>query len=190
MTTSPQDSVTLLPPAAGQYVDAAKSTSMPLVSVVTPFYNTVDYLAACIRSVLGQTYPNFEYLLVNNCSTDGSLEVAERFAAVDKRIRLITNSHHLPQLPNYNAALARYHRTASTARSFRPTTRSNPFAWKKWSTRLSRAPGLVWLEARRCTALRRAFGAKNFNAVCFREKRRHVSDCWDFLRCSTEILRQ
>ena len=38
----------------------------PLVSVVTPFYNTAPYLPECIESVLGQTYGNFEYLLVNN----------------------------------------------------------------------------------------------------------------------------
>ena len=51
----------------------------PRVSVVTPFYNTAEYLAECIESVLAQTYTNFEYILVNNKSTDGSREIAERY---------------------------------------------------------------------------------------------------------------
>jgi glycosyltransferase involved in cell wall biosynthesis len=77
----------------------------PLVSVVTPFYNTADYLAECIESVLSQTYPNFEYILVNNRSTDESLGIAERYAAQDSRIRLHTNATFLSQVQNYNAAL-------------------------------------------------------------------------------------
>ena len=52
--------------------------SQPLVSVVTPFYNTADYLGECIESVLRQTYENWGYVLVDNCSTDGLSEIAER----------------------------------------------------------------------------------------------------------------
>jgi glycosyltransferase involved in cell wall biosynthesis len=77
----------------------------PLVSVVTPFYNTEDYLAECIESVLAQTYQNWEYILVNNCSTDGSPEIAKRFADQDQRVRLIHNERLLPQVENYNHAL-------------------------------------------------------------------------------------
>lgn len=83
------------------------SGSLPRISVVTPFYNTAEYLAECIESVLGQTYGDFEYLLVNNRSTDGSREIAARYAAQDSRIRLIDNEAFLPQLANYNLALAR-----------------------------------------------------------------------------------
>ena len=78
----------------------------PLVSVVTPFFNTAPYLAECIESVLGQTYENFEYILMDNCSTDGSSEIAADYARRDSRIRLISSSVFLPQLPNYNRALA------------------------------------------------------------------------------------
>jgi len=49
----------------------------PLVSVVTPFYNTQAFLPECIESVLRQSYENWEYLLVDNCSTDGSGEIAQ-----------------------------------------------------------------------------------------------------------------
>ena len=78
----------------------------PILSVVTPFHNTAPYLAQCIESVLGQAYQDFEYVLVDNCSTDRSLEIAESYALRDPRIRLIRRSRLLPQVENYNAALA------------------------------------------------------------------------------------
>jgi glycosyltransferase involved in cell wall biosynthesis len=79
--------------------------SEPLVSVVTPFHNTAAYLAECIESVLAQTYSHFEYILADNCSTDGSKEIAETYARRDPRIRLIRFSELLPQVANYNRAL-------------------------------------------------------------------------------------
>ena len=78
----------------------------PFVSVVTPFYNTAPYLAGCIQSVLAQSYRNFEYLLVNNKSTDGSREIAARYAATDSRIRLIDNEAFVGQVENQNGAVA------------------------------------------------------------------------------------
>jgi len=80
-------------------------TDTPLVSILTPVYNTVAYLAECIEGVRAQTYRNFEYVIVDNCSTDGSLEVAEQYAAKDPRIRVVRNSEFLEQLANLNAAL-------------------------------------------------------------------------------------
>src|SRR5690242_20501129 len=52
----------------------------PFVSVLTPVYNGEAYLAECIESVLAQTYPNFEYIIVNNCSKDRTLEIAQSYA--------------------------------------------------------------------------------------------------------------
>ena len=75
------------------------------VSVVTPFHNTALYLAQCIESVLAQTCPNFEYILVDNCSTDGSGEIAEEYAKRDPRIRMVRRTSVLPQVRNYNRAL-------------------------------------------------------------------------------------
>jgi glycosyltransferase involved in cell wall biosynthesis len=60
----------------------------PLVSVVTPVYNGADYLSECIESVLLQTYENWEYVIVDNCSTDGTLEIARSYEARDPRIRV------------------------------------------------------------------------------------------------------
>jgi glycosyltransferase involved in cell wall biosynthesis len=76
-----------------------------MVSVVTPFHNTAEYLAECIESVLAQDFTDFEYILVNNQSTDGSAEIAAAYAERDPRIRYTETDHLLPQLDNYNAAL-------------------------------------------------------------------------------------
>ncbi len=80
-------------------------TMEPLVSVVTPVYNGAAYLAECIESVLAQTYSHWEYLIVNNCSTDDSLEIAQHYAKRDQRIRIHNNDTFLDRLPNSNHAL-------------------------------------------------------------------------------------
>jgi glycosyltransferase involved in cell wall biosynthesis len=81
--------------------------SAPFVSVVTPFYNTREFLAECIESVLRQTYQNWEYVLVDNWSTDGSSEIARDYASrFPGKIRLIRTQSFLPQVPNYNFALS------------------------------------------------------------------------------------
>lgn len=77
----------------------------PLVSVVTPVYNGEAYLRECIESVLAQTYSNWEYVFVNNRSTDRTLEIAETYARREPRLRVITNPEFLPQFANWNAAL-------------------------------------------------------------------------------------
>jgi glycosyltransferase involved in cell wall biosynthesis len=81
------------------------SKQLPLVSIVTPVYNNAEYLAECIESVLAQTYPNWDYTIVNNCSTDGTGEVARRYAAKDRRIRVHDNKQFLRAVPNHNHAL-------------------------------------------------------------------------------------
>jgi len=78
----------------------------PFVSVLTPFHNTQDYLAECIESILKQTYDNWEYVLVNNCSTDRSVEIAEHYVRLHpNKLRLEHNKTLVPQLQNYNGAL-------------------------------------------------------------------------------------
>jgi glycosyltransferase involved in cell wall biosynthesis len=84
---------------------AGGAVPQPLVSVVTPFYNTALYLAECIESVLSQQYGNFEFILSDNCSTDGSREVIEPYAARDSRIRYIRHTDFVNQVQNYNRAL-------------------------------------------------------------------------------------
>jgi glycosyltransferase involved in cell wall biosynthesis len=75
------------------------------VSVVTPFYNTARYLREAVESVLKQDYRNWEYVLVDNCSTDGGRAIAEEYAGKDARIRVVANTTFLTQVQNYNEAL-------------------------------------------------------------------------------------
>ncbi|HZS56233.1 MAG TPA: glycosyltransferase family 2 protein [Bryobacteraceae bacterium] len=81
------------------------SSSEPWVSIVTPVYNNEDHIAECIRSIQAQTYTNWDYTIVDNCSIDGSVEIASRFAATDSRIRVVRNSQFLRAVANHNRAL-------------------------------------------------------------------------------------
>lgn len=74
---------------------------MPLVSVITPLYNCSKYLEQTIQSVLSQTFQNWEMIMVDDCSTDNSVEVIQSFVEQDSRIRLIQLSE------NSGAAVAR-----------------------------------------------------------------------------------
>lgn len=76
----------------------------PLVSVVTPVYNGAEYLRICIESVLAQTYTNWDYTIVDNCSTDETLAIAHEYAAKDPRIRVRTNDTFVRVIENYNNA--------------------------------------------------------------------------------------
>lgn len=76
-----------------------------LVSVLTPVYNGALYLEECIRSVLRQTYGNFQYVIVDNCSTDESFEIATAAAAGDGRISVVRNDDHVGPIQNWNRAL-------------------------------------------------------------------------------------
>ena len=61
----------------------------PEISVVMPVYNTADYLNESISGALAQTFKDFELILVNDGSTDNSLEIMKQFAKKDKRIKLV-----------------------------------------------------------------------------------------------------
>jgi glycosyltransferase involved in cell wall biosynthesis len=76
----------------------------PFVSIITPVYNGEAYLRECIESVLAQTYSNWEYIIVNNCSTDGTLRIAEEYSCRDRRIRVHSNDSLLPIIANHNRA--------------------------------------------------------------------------------------
>lgn len=81
--------------------------SSALVNVVTPFYNTKEYLRECIESVLRQKCDDWQYLLVDNCSTDGSSDIAREYQSrFPEKIRLIRTTSFLSQVDNYNFALS------------------------------------------------------------------------------------
>ena len=64
-----------------------------LVSVIVPIYNTQQYLSVCLESILGQTYKKIEVILVDDGSTDGSLEICRNYAKKDSRIVIIEGCH-------------------------------------------------------------------------------------------------
>lgn len=71
------------------------------VSIITPLYNSSEFLKETVESVLKQNYQNWEMIIVDDCSTDNSLQIAQQYAAQDKRIQ----AHRLPE--NSGAAVAR-----------------------------------------------------------------------------------
>ena len=67
----------------------------PLVSVLTPAYNAEKYLDECIKSILEQSYNHFEYIIIDDGSTDGTWDVLKRYAALDSRIKIFQNEVNL-----------------------------------------------------------------------------------------------
>ena len=76
-----------------------------LVSVIMSNYNTPeDYLRSAIESILNQTYQNFEFIIIDDCSTDDSLSIIETY--YDKRIRIIKNGKNLGITKSLNRGLS------------------------------------------------------------------------------------
>src|SRR3989338_2866983 len=73
--------------------ESNKSPSMPKVSVVIATYNRAHLVSEAIESVLQQTFSDFEMILVNDASCDGTQEVLEKWAQHDSRIRVF----HFPK---------------------------------------------------------------------------------------------
>lgn len=61
----------------------------PLISIIIPAYNPNKWLTKCLDSILSQTYRNFECIIVNDGSQDGSEKIMDEYAAKDNRIRVI-----------------------------------------------------------------------------------------------------
>ncbi|MBQ8623918.1 MAG: glycosyltransferase family 2 protein [Oscillospiraceae bacterium] len=68
-----------------------KLDNNPLISVVMPAYNAQKFIEEAINSVIAQTYSNWELIVIDDCSSDGTCKTAEGFAASDLRIKLIKN---------------------------------------------------------------------------------------------------
>lgn len=59
------------------------------VSIIVPIYNAEEYLEKCITSIIHQSYKNLEIILVDDGSTDGSLEICKRYESIDTRIVVV-----------------------------------------------------------------------------------------------------
>lgn len=71
-----------------------ETTKQPLITVVMPNYNGNRFVEQAIDSVLNQTYPNLELLVVDDCSKDDSLQLIQQKAQSDDRIRVIALEHN------------------------------------------------------------------------------------------------
>ena len=76
----------------------------PVVSVLMTVYNRGKYIPAAIESVLAQTFKDFELIIVDDCSTDRSVDIARTYANKDSRIRVYVNEENLGDYPNRNKA--------------------------------------------------------------------------------------
>ena len=65
----------------------------PLVSIITATYNDETYIESSIRSVLSQDFTDFEYIIINDGSSDGTKKIIERLQKEDSRIRLINQKN-------------------------------------------------------------------------------------------------
>ena len=79
---------------------------MALVSILTPVYNGERFLRPCIESVLAQTYRDWEYVIVDNCSRDATPEIIREYARRDRRIRVVTNASFVGIIENHNIAFS------------------------------------------------------------------------------------
>ena len=78
--------------------------SKPLVSILMPAYNTARYIKYAIDSVKGQTYKNWELVVVDDCSDDGTWEIAQALSRKDKRIKAYRNEENIGIVKNRKKA--------------------------------------------------------------------------------------
>lgn len=72
-------------------INKSKYKNKILLSIIIPVYNVEKYLELCLNSVLEQTYENLEIICINDCATDSSTKILEKYAKLDSRIKII---HH------------------------------------------------------------------------------------------------
>lgn len=75
------------------------------VTIIIAAYNAGKYLSESINSILAQTFNNFELIIVNDASTDDTLNIASQYAISDSRIKIINNSVNIGQTKSRNMAL-------------------------------------------------------------------------------------
>jgi len=81
-------------------------SSSPAISVVMPTFNASRFVGAAVESILAQTFGDFEFLIVDDCSTDGTSDILRQYAARDGRIRVLTNPRNLDFVRSRNRGIA------------------------------------------------------------------------------------
>ena len=77
-------------------------TAAPRVSIGLPVYNGGNYLAEALEALLGQSYEDFELIISDNASTDGTPEICRRYEKQDSRIRYVRQPRNIGLAPNHN----------------------------------------------------------------------------------------
>lgn len=77
-----------------------------MVSVIMPAYNAERTIAEAIESVLNQTYSDFELIVINDCSTDATKEIVEKYVASDSRVKLVNNTVNLGVSTSRNTGIS------------------------------------------------------------------------------------
>lgn len=97
---------------------------MPVVSIVLPTYNGERFIKDSIESVINQTFSDWELIIVNDCSTDNTLNIANQYAKNDNRITVVSNEHNM-KLPaslnvGFSMAKGKYYTWTSDDNMYKP----------------------------------------------------------------------
>jgi glycosyltransferase involved in cell wall biosynthesis len=84
-----------------------KINNLPLISIITVVFNDKEFLEETINSVINQTYPNIEYIIIDGASTDGTLEILQRMA--NRKLMSQKNFMELTVNLNSNIMLRKLH---------------------------------------------------------------------------------
>ncbi|MEE8341822.1 MAG: glycosyltransferase family 2 protein, partial [Candidatus Neomarinimicrobiota bacterium] len=76
----------------------------PKISVILPVYNGEEHLTECVESILHQSYTNFEFVIVDDASTDNTPQILKKYSNQDERVRVITNPINQKQTISANTA--------------------------------------------------------------------------------------
>ena len=79
--------------------------AVPRLSIGLPVYNGENYLAESLDALLGQSYEDFELIISDNASTDGTADICRRYGKQDSRIRYIRQPRNIGLAPNHNVVL-------------------------------------------------------------------------------------
>jgi glycosyltransferase involved in cell wall biosynthesis len=95
-------------------VPGSACAKAPPVSVAIPTYNCERYIGQCVESLLGQSYGDFELVISDNASTDGTEEICRRYAAADRRVRYVRRNENIGGPGNFRYVFSlcsgRYHK--------------------------------------------------------------------------------
>ena len=77
-------------------------SSLPRLTIGLPVYNGEQFLSEALDALLGQTYEDFELIVADNASTDGTAEIGRRYAEQDSRIRYIRHERNIGLIANHD----------------------------------------------------------------------------------------